>query len=104
MTTDIKEFLKQSISLRKKLISEGKSYRNQAAVEKIIKGIEQYLSFYPNLSRKQLVNYMKRHKSEILLILPGRGSGQYFVFRNAFRDIINPIPESINHHQQKLPF
>jgi ribosomal 50S subunit-associated protein YjgA (DUF615 family) len=68
--------IKKIISIRKRLIKEGKSFTNVAKNYAIIQRLEIWLNAFPNANEQQLCNFVKRNWHDVKYLIPGNKAGQ----------------------------
>ena len=80
----MKKLLISVVRIRKHLLKNGKSFKNEMKCHSLIEKFENHLACYPKISDRKLKHYMAKHLDDIIFLLPKNPTG-------------DSIKEQINH-------
>lgn len=85
----MKAFVKKVVRMRKAMLRRGCSMKNEMRMHKAIEKFERHLNFYPNANDRAIRNFCKRHKDDLLALLPGKGSSSHDKLMNEFNQYLS---------------
>lgn len=86
-TQDAKLFLQKAIKVRTFLLAS-KQGNCSSAMQSAVKNVKQWYLFY-NPTNEQCATYIRRHESEIRMMLPGQGTRNHQYFQTTLNRICN---------------
>jgi hypothetical protein len=72
----MKKILVKVLRVRKYLLKNGKSFKNQMKCYSLVEKFDTHLKCYPNISDQALSKYVQKHMDEILFLLPSNQTGE----------------------------
>ncbi len=85
----MKELVQKLIRMRKEMIRRGVSKKSYLRVHKSIKLFTTYFERFPKVSEETFKGYCLKHKEDISVLLPGRGSSSYQALNQELNQLLN---------------
>lgn len=85
-----RSFLMKVIKIRKHIIREGKSRKNEMRMHKLIQELTAWVYAWPNASEAQVINYIRNKEQEIIELIPGEGCQARKALMDELFDLLYP--------------